>query len=87
MKNIDSIGHVTGKSIYVDDIPTINGTLYGVVYASPIAHGKIENIDYKETHSPMVSEVAMHLLIIEKMKKKWEIKRTASGNRMVLSKD
>ena len=48
MKNIDSIGHVTGRSIYVDDIPTINGTLYGVIYASPIAHGKIENIDYSK---------------------------------------
>jgi xanthine dehydrogenase large subunit len=48
MKNIDSIGHVTGRSIYVDDIPTINGTLYGVIYASPIAHGEIENIDYSK---------------------------------------
>ena len=46
MKNIDSKGHVTGKSIYVDDIPTIKGTLYGVVFDSPIAHGCIESIDY-----------------------------------------
>jgi len=48
MKNIDSNGHVTGKSIYVDDIPTINGTLYGAVYSSPSAHGKIIAVDYSK---------------------------------------
>ena len=46
MKNIDSIGHVTGKSVYLDDIPVMHGTLYGAVYSSPIAHGTIESIDY-----------------------------------------
>ncbi len=46
MKNIDSKGHVTGKSIYLDDIPTIEGTLYGVVFDSPLAHGHIESVDY-----------------------------------------
>ncbi len=48
MKNIDSIGHVTGKSIYVDDIPTIQGTLYGVVFDSAIAHGRINFVDYSK---------------------------------------
>ena len=48
MKNIDSRGHVTGSSIYVDDIPVISGTLCGVVYASPIANGNIESIDYSK---------------------------------------
>ncbi len=46
MKNIDSKGHVTGKSIYVDDIPTIQGTGYGVVFDSPKAHGIIKSVDY-----------------------------------------
>ncbi|MEZ5007017.1 MAG: molybdopterin cofactor-binding domain-containing protein [Chitinophagales bacterium] len=46
MKNIDAKGHVTGKSIYVDDIPTIQGTLYGLPFGSPIAHGKIKSVDY-----------------------------------------
>ena len=32
MKNIDSKGHVTGKSIYLDDIPIIQGTQFGVVF-------------------------------------------------------
>ena len=48
MKNIDAKGHVTGKSIYVDDIPTINGTLYGVIFDSPLAHGHIELVDYSK---------------------------------------
>ncbi|MBT3518456.1 MAG: molybdopterin-dependent oxidoreductase [Candidatus Marinimicrobia bacterium] len=48
MKNIDAKGHVTGKSIYVDDIPTINGTLYGVIFDSPLAHGHIESVDYSK---------------------------------------
>lgn len=48
MKNIDSKNHVTGKSVYVDDIPVQTGTLYGAVYGSPKAHGKIKNIDFSE---------------------------------------
>ena len=48
MKNIDSKGHVTGTSLYVDDLPTIEGTLYGVVFDSPLAHGLIEEIDYSK---------------------------------------
>ena len=47
MKNIDSKNHVSGKSIFVDDIPTVNGTLFGVIYSSPIAHGKIKSISLK----------------------------------------
>lgn len=45
MKNIDSIAHVTGKSLYVDDIPVRTGTLYGVVFPSPVAHGMISSLD------------------------------------------
>lgn len=46
MKNIDSKAHVSGKSIYVDDIPEISGTLYAVPVLSKNAHAKILNIDY-----------------------------------------
>lgn len=46
MKNTDSHGHVTGQSVYVDDIPVRKGTLYGLVYASACAHGKIRQTDY-----------------------------------------
>ena len=51
MKNIDSKNHVTGKSVYVDDIPIQTGTLFGAVFGSPIAHGKIINIDFTEAES------------------------------------
>jgi len=46
MKHIDSISHVKGESIYIDDIPVQIGTLYGYVFDSPIAHAKIISIDY-----------------------------------------
>ncbi|MCH8905518.1 MAG: molybdopterin-dependent oxidoreductase [Candidatus Heimdallarchaeota archaeon] len=45
MKNIDSYSHVRGESIYVDDIPVREDTLFGVVFASKIANGKIISIN------------------------------------------
>ncbi|MES1160112.1 MAG: molybdopterin cofactor-binding domain-containing protein, partial [Bacteroidota bacterium] len=48
MKNIDSISHTRGESIYLDDIPLIQGTLFGVVLGSPVAHGVIRRIDITE---------------------------------------
>jgi len=44
MKNVDSKSHVRGESIYLDDIPLIEGTLYACVYDSPVAHGKLINL-------------------------------------------
>ncbi|MCD4833679.1 MAG: molybdopterin-dependent oxidoreductase [Bacteroidales bacterium] len=51
MKNIDSKNHVTGKSVYVDDIPVQIRTLFGAVFGSPKAHGKIINLDLSEAES------------------------------------
>jgi xanthine dehydrogenase large subunit len=48
MKNIDSYNHVRGESIYLDDIPTLQGTLYAAVFDSPVAHGKILSLDTAE---------------------------------------
>ncbi len=48
MKNIDSRPHVRGESIYVADIPVREGTLYGAVLGSPVAHGKLKNVDFSE---------------------------------------
>ena len=45
MKNIDSHGHVSGKSVYVDDIPELRGTLHAVPVFSEMAHAKLLNID------------------------------------------
>src|SRR5678809_614264 len=48
MKNIDSITHIKGESVYLDDIPLIKGTLFGAAFGSPIAHGVIKNLDIGE---------------------------------------
>lgn len=45
MKNIDSFTHTRGESVYIDDIPLVAGTLYGAVFGSPVAHGKITSLD------------------------------------------
>jgi len=51
MKNKDSYTHVRGESLFVDDINVRQGTLHGVVFDSPIAHGKIVNIDYSDAEN------------------------------------
>jgi xanthine dehydrogenase large subunit len=48
MKNIDSYTHLRGESVYLDDIPTVRGTLYAAVFDSPVAHGRIVSIDSSE---------------------------------------
>jgi xanthine dehydrogenase large subunit len=45
MNNIDSINHVTGKSIYLDDITPLKGTLHLEIFGSAVAHAKILSID------------------------------------------
>lgn len=45
MKSSDTIKHVKGESIFVDDMIVPEGTLYAAVFDSPVAHGKILNID------------------------------------------
>ena len=51
MKNIDSYTHTRGESIYLDDIPLVQGTLYAAVFGSPVAHGKIKNLDLSAAQS------------------------------------
>lgn len=51
MKNIDSYTHVRGESVYLDDIPVVNGTLYAAVFDSPVAHGKIKSLNTSEAAS------------------------------------
>ena len=46
--NFDAAVHVTGKSIYVDDIPVMEGMLFLKIFDSPVAHGKIKSIDFSE---------------------------------------
>lgn len=49
--NLDACNHVTGRSVYVDDIPTMNGTLYVKVFDSTVAHGVIKSLDYSEAEA------------------------------------
>ena len=48
MKNIDSYTHLRGESVYLDDIPLINGTLFGCVFDSPVAHGTIRQLHIED---------------------------------------
>lgn len=48
MKNLDSKSHVRGESVYLDDVPLLEGTLFACVYDSPIAHGKLLSVNITE---------------------------------------
>lgn len=48
MKNLDSKSHVRGESIYLDDIPVLEGTLFACVYDSQVAHGKLKSLNTTE---------------------------------------
>lgn len=62
MNNIDSHSHVRGESIYIDDIPERQGTLYAAVFTSSIAHGKIKRVNYKKAKErPGVVHILTHL--------------------------
>ena len=48
MKNVDSKSHVRGESVYLDDVPLVQGTLYACVYDSPVAHGVLKSVEIAE---------------------------------------
>ncbi|HMQ02415.1 MAG TPA: molybdopterin-dependent oxidoreductase [Pyrinomonadaceae bacterium] len=48
MHNLDSKSHVRGESVYLDDIPLVQGTLFACVFDSPLGHGKLVSIDTTE---------------------------------------
>jgi len=48
MINVDAIGHVTGRSIYLDDIPERAGTLHALAYDAPYAHARIVSLDISD---------------------------------------
>src|SRR5687768_3204992 len=51
MQNLDSKSHVRGESVYLDDIPLVQGTLYACVFDSPVAHGKLKSVDTTEAEN------------------------------------
>lgn len=48
MINIDAQNHVKGKSIYLDDIPEVNGTLHCLPFYAETAHAHITRIDLQD---------------------------------------
>ncbi|HEY8563624.1 MAG TPA: molybdopterin cofactor-binding domain-containing protein [Pyrinomonadaceae bacterium] len=58
MKNVDSKSHVRGESVYLDDVPLLEGTLFACVYDSKVAHGKLKSLDTTEAErAPGVARV------------------------------
>jgi len=45
VKHDSAVRHVTGKAIYIDDIPSLPGTLEALFVISPHAHARIVSID------------------------------------------
>ena len=41
-------GHVSGESIYVDDMPVSNAEVQVGYFGSPYAHGRIKKLDLSE---------------------------------------
>ena len=48
MINKDSTTHTRGESVYLDDIPLLQGTLFAAAFGSPIAHGIIRQLHLQE---------------------------------------
>lgn len=46
MKNTDSVKHVRGESLFVDDIAAPEGCLAGYVFYSTVAHGKFIKLNF-----------------------------------------
>lgn len=51
MKNTDSYSHLRGESLYIDDLNTQQGCLFGLVFDAPIAHAKILELDYAKAET------------------------------------
>ena len=60
MKNVDSRSHVRGESVYLDDIPLVQGTLYACVFDSPHAHGILKHLN---TRAAEASEGVVKVII------------------------
>ena len=51
MKNTDSYSHLRGESLYIDDLNTQQGCLFGLVFDAPLAHAKILELDYAKAET------------------------------------
>ena len=48
MRNIDAVNHVSGKSVYLDDIIELQGTLFALPFDLPSAHAENIRIELTE---------------------------------------
>lgn len=61
LKNVDSAFHVTGRSIYLDDIVVQQGTLFALPYDAPTAHAHITKLDLSKAAAlPGVVKILTH---------------------------
>jgi len=45
MRHCDSELHVSGRSQYIDDVPAPVGMLHGAIFGSPVAHGRVIEVN------------------------------------------
>lgn len=58
MINIDAENHVRGRSVYLDDIPELQGTLHALPFDLPVAHARITRLDLDKARAlPGVSAI------------------------------
>ena len=46
VRHDSAVGHVTGRALYIDDVPNVPGTLEAALVLSPHAHARIRRIDF-----------------------------------------
>jgi xanthine dehydrogenase large subunit len=45
VRHDSAVGHLTGRALYIDDMPGVPGTLHGALVLSPHPHARISRID------------------------------------------
>jgi xanthine dehydrogenase large subunit len=45
IRHDSAVGHLTGRALYIDDLPVVPGTLHAALVLSPHAHARIRAID------------------------------------------
>ena len=45
VRHDSAVGHLTGRALYIDDLPAVPGTLHGSLVLSPHPHARISRID------------------------------------------
>jgi len=84
MKNSDLNSHVSGKSLYIDDLPCRIGTLHGAIFGSPVAKGKIIDLDFSEA---LISDGVVSVLTFKDIPGKNEIGHEINDQPLLAEKE